>query len=60
MFEKVKSRINALIVITEHTNSVIIHFDGFEDYNDAKQFSEYMTEQLGITSLLIPSNKTIH
>tara|TARA_A100001201_G_scaffold116231_1_gene99883 strand:+ start:368 stop:550 length:183 start_codon:yes stop_codon:yes gene_type:complete len=60
MFEKAKSRINALVVISEYNNSVIIHFDGFEDYDDAKQFSQYMTEQLGIDPLHIPSNRTIH
>ena len=60
MFEKAKSKINALVVISEYNNSVIIHFDGFEDYDDAKEFSKYMTEQLGIDPLHIPSNRTIH
>jgi len=60
MFEKVKSRIKALVVVSEYNNSVIVHFDGFEDYDDAKDFSQYMTEQLGIDLLNVPPNETIH
>ena len=60
MFEKIKSRIKAIVVVSEYNNSVIVHFDGFEDYEDAKDFSEYMTDQLGIKPLNIPPNTTIH
>ena len=60
MFEKIKSRIKALVVVSEYNNSVIVHFDGFQDYEDAKDFSQYMTEQLGIEFLNVPPNETIH
>ena len=55
-----KTQVKAFVVISENTKSVLIHFDGFEDYDDAKEFSQYMTEQLGIDPLHIPSNRTIH
>ena len=32
----------------------------FEDYDDARDFSQYMTEQLGIEFLNVPPNETIH
>ena len=49
-----------IVVVSEYNNSVIVHFGGFEDYEDAKDFSEYMTDQLGIKPLNIPPDTTIH
>tara|TARA_R100000231_G_scaffold30136_1_gene26628 strand:+ start:384 stop:596 length:213 start_codon:yes stop_codon:yes gene_type:complete len=60
MFKNEKPKINALVVISELTNSVIIHFDGFNDLNEAHDFSNYMIEELGINPLQYTLNKTIH
>tara|TARA_R100000773_G_C4138032_1_gene65799 strand:- start:64 stop:300 length:237 start_codon:yes stop_codon:yes gene_type:complete len=60
MFETDKSKIKAIVVISEATNSVIIHFDGFQDTLEAHDFSDYMIEQLGIKPLQYTMNKTIH
>ena len=60
MFETDKTKIKAIVVISEATNSVIIHFDGFEDTLEAHDFSDYMIEQLGIKPLQYTMNKTIH
>ena len=42
------------------TNSVIIHFDGFDDLDDATDFSNYMIDELGIRPFQYTLNKTIH
>ena len=60
MFKNEKPKINALVVISELTNSVIIHFDGFNDLNEAHDFSNYMIEELAINPLQYTLNKTIH
>lgn len=60
MSDNYKNRINAIVVISESTNSVMIHFEGFEDYLEAKDFSEYMVEELGINTDYYNFSKTIH
>ena len=60
MSKDYKNRINAIVVISENTNSVMIHFEGFEDYLEAKDFSEYMVEELGINTNDYNLSKTIH
>lgn len=55
-----KTQVKAFVVISENTKSVLIHFDGFEDYDDAKEFSDYMVEQLGIEKIDLPFDRTIH
>ena len=60
MSDNYKNRINAIVVISESTNSVMIHFEGFEDYLEAKDFSEYMVEELGIITNDCNLSKTIH
>jgi len=57
MLDKDKFKINAIVVVSETSNSVIIHFDGFENLDDARDFSEYMVEELGITPLNYPFNQ---
>lgn len=57
---KNKNKINALVVVSESTESVIIHFDGFEDLHHAKHFSDFMLDELGIEPLNYPDNRTIH
>lgn len=60
MSKDYKNRINAVVVISENTNSVMIHFEGFEDFYEAKDFSEYMVEELGINTDYYNLSKTIH
>jgi len=60
MSDEYKNRINAIVVISENTNSVMIHFEGFEDFYEAKDFSEYMVEELGINTDYYNLSKTIH
>jgi hypothetical protein len=60
MSKDYKNRINAIVVISENTNSVMIHFEGFEDFYEAKDFSEYMVEELGINTDYYNLSKTIH
>lgn len=57
---KNKNKINALVVVSESTESVIIHFDGFDDLHHAKHFSDFMLDELGIEPLNYPDNRTIH
>ena len=67
MFEFLKkSHISATVLVSEKTQSVSIHFTGFEDHQEAKYFSRFIVEELGIpnvdpfNSLQIPFNTTIH
>ena len=60
MFETDKSKIKAIVVISEATNSVSVHFEGFEDYEDAKDFSRYIGKELNIENLPFTENDTIH
>jgi hypothetical protein len=57
---KNNNKINALVVVSETNNSVVIHFDGFDDLTHAKYFSEFMLDELGINSLKFDENRTIH
>ncbi len=58
--ENYKSKIYAIVLISEKTNTVSVHFDGFEDAYDAKDFSNYLMEELNIEDLNNPKNHTIH
>jgi len=60
MSDEYKNRINAIVVISESSNSVSIHFEGFEDYYEAKDFSEYMVDELGINTDYYNLSRTIH
>ena len=55
-----KPKIYAVILISEATNSVSVHFEGFEDYEDAKDFSKYIGKELNIENLPFTANDTIH
>ena len=55
-----KPKIYAIILVSEATNSVSVHFEGFEDYQDAKDFSRYIGKELNIENLPFPENDTIH
>ena len=60
MEDDFKTKIKALVLISEMTNSVIIHFDGFDDLDDATDFCNYMIDELGIIPFHYTLNKTIH
>jgi hypothetical protein len=67
MFEFLNNgHISAIVLISEKNQSVSIHFSGFDSYEQAKKFSTFMVEELGIktsdqfNSLQIPPNTTIH
>ena len=61
-----KANISTVVLISKKNKSVSIHFSGFENDEDAKNFSQFITEELGIKScsspdhLQIPPNTTIH
>jgi hypothetical protein len=67
MFEFLdNSHISAIVLISEKNQSVSIHFSGFDSYEQAKNFSHFIMDELGIknsepfNSLQIPPNTTIH
>ena len=47
------------ILVSEMTNTVSVHFEGFSDYED-KDFSRYIGKELNIENLPFPKNDTIH
>ena len=55
-----KPKIYAVILVSEMTNTVSVHFEGFEDYEDAKDFSKYIGKELNIENLPFTENDTIH
>ena len=55
-----KPKIYAVILVSEMTNTVSVHFEGFSDYEDAKDFSKYIGRELNIENLPFPDNTTIH
>lgn len=50
----------AVVYVMENTNSVLIHFGGFEDILEAKTFSSHIMDELGIERLFVPKGVTIH
>jgi hypothetical protein len=60
MFDDYKSKIYAIVLISELNNSVSIHFEGFEDLEDAKDFSKHIMDELNIEDINNPKNYTIH
>ena len=50
----------AVVYVMENTNSVLIHFGGFEDLLEAKTFSSHIMDELGIERLFVPQGVTIH
>lgn len=60
MFDDYKSKIYAIVLISELNNSVSIHFEGFEDLQDAKDFSKHIMDELNIEDINNPKNYTIH
>jgi|TARA_R110000796_G_scaffold1801_2_gene7351 hypothetical protein len=56
-----KSKIYAVIFISEKKKTVSVHFDGFEDFYHAKDFSDFLVDEvLNIEDLYSSANHTIH
>lgn len=55
-FQKYK----ALVMVDEITNSVIVMFNGFEDYDDAWCFSQHITEELELDKIPVEKPMTVH
>ena len=58
MFDDNKPKIYAIVLVSEHNNSVSVHFEGFTDLQDAKDFSYYMREELNIEEINNPKDFT--
>ena len=50
----------ALVMVDEVTNSVIVMFNGFEDYEDAWSFSQNITEELELDKIPVAKPLTVH
>jgi hypothetical protein len=50
----------ALVMVDEITNSVIVMFNGFEDYEDAWSFSQHITEELELDKIPVAKPLTVH
>ena len=59
-YEDGKQGYSAVIYIMESTNSVVVHFGGFNDLTECRYFSHHLMDDLGIESLLVPRGVTVH
>lgn len=59
-FEDKEQGYSAIIYIMESSNSVVVHFGGFEDFKECKNFSSRIMDDLGIENLAVPMGATIH
>ena len=50
----------ALVMVDDMTNSVIVMFNGFEDYEDAWCFSQHITEELELDKIPVAKPMTVH
>jgi hypothetical protein len=50
----------ALVMVDEVTNSVVVMFNGFEDYEDAWSFSQHITEELELDKIPVAKPLTVH
>ena len=55
-----KKGYSAIIYVMESSNSVVVHFGGFDDITECKKFSHKLLYYLGIESLLVPKGVTVH
>ena len=55
-----KKGYSANIYVMESSNSVVVHFGGFDDITECKKFSHHLMDDLGIESLLVPKGVTVH
>ncbi len=60
-FDDGKKGYSAVIYIMESSNSVVVHFGGFEDLSECRYFSSHIMEEFGIEQLLnVPKGVTVH
>tara|TARA_R110002020_G_scaffold159981_1_gene344238 strand:+ start:16974 stop:17165 length:192 start_codon:yes stop_codon:yes gene_type:complete len=60
-FDDKKLGYTAIVYIMESTNSVIVHFDGFNSLKECSFFSHQIMNDLGIESLsTLPHGETLH
>ena len=50
----------AIVYVMESTNSVIVHFDGFNNLKECNKFSYQIMDDLGIKPLFKPQDITLH
>ena len=50
----------AIIYVMENSNSVLVHFGGFANVNEAYEFSDQLMDDLNIQKLDIHENRTLH
>ena len=50
----------AIVYVMESTNSVIVHFDGFNNIKECNKFSHQIMDDLGIEALFTPKDVTLH
>jgi hypothetical protein len=55
-----KEKYKALVMVDELTNSVIVMFNGFEDYEDAWCFSQHITNELELDKIQLDKRMTVH
>jgi hypothetical protein len=55
-----KDKYKALVMVDELTNSVIVMFNGFEDYEDAWCFSQHITNELELDKIQLDKRMTVH
>tara|TARA_B100001250_G_C19631746_1_gene714059 strand:- start:72 stop:260 length:189 start_codon:yes stop_codon:yes gene_type:complete len=51
---------SAIIYVMESSNSVVVHFGGFNNITECQKFSHHLMDDLGIESLLVPKGVTVH
>jgi hypothetical protein len=60
-FNDDKQGYSAVIYIMESSNSVVVHFGGFNDLSECRYFSSHIMKDFGIDQLLnIPPGVTLH
>jgi hypothetical protein len=50
----------AIVYVLESSNSVVIHFGGFKDNEEAQKFSHRIIHDLGIAPSYVPPGVTLH
>jgi hypothetical protein len=59
-FEDKKLGYSAIVYVLEQDNSVVVHFDGFDDVYECQDFSHYIMKELKIQNLFRPADTTLH
>ena len=59
-FDDKKMGYTAIVYVMESTNSVIVHFDGFNNLKECNKFSHQIMDDLGIETLFSKESQTLH